>query len=399
MAAKFEIMSESNPCRLALLLISLTVIHYTTANAGPPTITHVTMSGAVPRLSITADVGTTNQVLSVTDLTRTNWAALTNLVVTQSSYVFADTVSAPGPQRFYRVADPNWPADSPPPGMALVPAGVFQMGNAFPDDAGAAQYEVPVHTVYISAFYMDKYEVTFALWNQVAAWSETNGYSYDDPGAGKATNHPVQMVSWYDVVKWCNARSEMEGRAPAYYLNTNLTGVYRTGDIAPSVNWQAGYRLPTEAEWEKADRGGATGHRFPWSDTDTISQSQANYFADTNDFPYDVSPTQGYDPAFNDGVMPYTSPVGSFAPNGYGLYDTAGNVWEWCWDYAGNYSSDMQTDPRGPATGQSGRVGRGGNWNYYADDCRASYRYGNPPADTASNIGFRSALPVPQPLQ
>jgi formylglycine-generating enzyme required for sulfatase activity len=359
-------------------------------------ITNVSMVGSDPSLSLTisADVGTANQVLSVTNLFQTNWTVLTNLVVTQSSYVFTDTVAASGSQCFYRVIDPNWPADSPPPGMALIPAGDFEMGNDFPNDFGDAAYEVPVHTVYISAFYMDKYEVSYALWNQVYAWGMSNGYGFDNPGAGKATNHPVQTVSWYDVVKWCNARSEMEGLMPSYYSDTNLTQVYRTGDIAPYVIWDAGYRLPTEAEWEKADRGGASGHRFPWSNTDTISHSQANYYADTNDYPYDVSPTQGYNPAFAYGAMPYTSPIGSFAPNGYGLYDTAGNVWEWCWDYAGNYTSDTETDPRGPTTGTT-RVGRGGNWNYFAVDCRDSYRYGDDPNHIATNIGFRTARPVP----
>jgi formylglycine-generating enzyme len=360
--------------------------------AGPPSVTSVSIVDGCPQLNIAADVGTTNQIMTTTNLGQTNWIALTNIAVAQVSYVFTDTASPGGPQRFYRVTDPNWPADAAPPGMALIPAGVFQMGDAF--DEGA-QYELPVHTVYVSAFYMDKFEVTFALWNQIVAWSETNGYGYDDPGAGKATNHPVQMVSWYDVIKWCNARSEMEGLTASYYADSNLTQVYRTGDLAPYVNWYAGYRLPTEAEWEKADRGGGSGYRFPWTNTDTISHSQANYYSgDTNDYPYDVSPTSGYNPAFVDGVMPYTSPVGYFAPNGYGLYDTAGNVWEWCWDWAGNYSGDMQTDPRGPATGTT-RVGRGGNWNYYAVDCRDSYRYGNPPTDTASNIGFRAAMPAP----
>jgi formylglycine-generating enzyme required for sulfatase activity len=271
--------------------------------------------------------------------------------------------------------------------MVLIPAGIFEMGDTFSE---GAYYELPLHSVYVSAFYMDKFEVTKGLWDQVRNWSLTNGYTFDYVGSGKAANHPVQSIDWYDMVKWCNARSEQEGRAPAYYTDSGMTQVYRTGQTAPYVNWNAGYRLPTEAEWEKASRGGAAGHRFPWTDVDTISHSQANYYSDPS-YTYDVSPTRGFNPAFVDGVLPYTAPVGSFAPNGYGLYDMAGNVWEWCWDWAGDYPSDPQTDPRGPATGST-RVGRGGNWDYYAEHCRDSYRYGNSPDYTALNVGFRCAL-------
>jgi formylglycine-generating enzyme required for sulfatase activity len=375
------------------LLGFLAAAVYSTPAAGQPTITNVAMLGAAPQMSILGAVGTTNQIQSVTDLSQTNWVVLTNLVVTQSPYMFVDTVTSAGCQRFYRVVDPNWPTHGPPPGMSLIPAGTFQMGDTFNE---GAYYELPVHTVYVSAFYMDKYEVTQALWGTVSAWSATNGYTYDYPGSAKGTNHPVESIDWYDMVKWCNARSQMQGRVPAYYTDAALTQVYRTGQIAPYVNWNAGYRLPTESEWEKAARGGASGHRFPWSDVDTISPSRANYYADTNAYLYDVSPTPGYNPAFATGEMPYTSPVGSFPPNGYGLYDMAGNAWEWCWDYAGPYPSEPQTDPSGPATDQgSGRVGRGGNWNYYAVDCRCAYRYGNSPNYTATNVGFRCALPVP----
>ena len=285
----------------------------------------------------------------------------------------------------------------PPASMALIPAGSFTMGDSFGD--GAAQgwpYEVPLHSVYVSAFYMDKYDVTKTLWDSVYSWAITHGYSFDYAGSGKAANHPVQTIDWYDSVKWCNARSELEGRVPAYYTSAAQTTVYRTGQVNVdngSVKWNAGYRLPTEAEWEKAARGGASGLRFPWGNT--ISWNQANYYADPLSafgYAYDVNPTQGYHPAFNDGVYPFTSPVGYFAPNGYGLYDMAGNVWQWCWDWYGTYGSGSQTDPRGSTSGSSSRVVRGGGWGYGAIYCRTASRFNSEPFSTPYYFGFRSVL-------
>jgi formylglycine-generating enzyme len=311
------------------------------------------------------------------------------VIVTQSNYWFVDSSALSASASFYRVQ--SFPAASASPGapasMVVIPAGSFDMGDTFNE---GASYEVPVHTVYVSKFYMDKFEVSKGLWDKVKTWSASQGYTYDNEGSGKGSNHPVQTIDWYDMVKWCNARSQIEGRVASYYTDAALTQVYKSGQVAPYVNWNAGYRLPTEAEWEKGARGGASGHRFPWSDVDTISHTQANYYSDSS-FSFDISPTRGFNPAFDDGVMPYTSPVGSFAPNGYGLYDMAGNVWEWCWDWAGNYPSTPVTDPRGPDTGST-RVGKGGNWNFYAEHCRAAYRYGNPPTDSATNIGFRCAM-------
>jgi sulfatase modifying factor 1 len=281
-----------------------------------------------------------------------------------------------------------------PGGMALIPAGSFQMGDNLDGESDA-----PVHSAYVSAFYMDKYDVTFSLWQQVYNWATNHGYSFNYAGLGKAANHPVQTIDWYDMVKWCNARSEMAEKTPAYYTTSAQTVVYRTGDLDISnscVNWSAGYRLPTEAEWEKAARGGASGQRFPWGNT--ISWSQANYYAvplSAGGYAYDVNPTAGYHPAFNDGVYPYTSPVDYFAANGYGLYDMAGNVWEWCWDWYGSYSSGSQTDPRGPTSG-SNRVLRGGSWGNYADYCRAAFRGINYPTFNNSYHGFRSVLPAGQ---
>ena len=278
-----------------------------------------------------------------------------------------------------------------PPGMVLIPAGSFVMGDTFGE---AWSDELPLHTNYVSAFYMDTNLVSYALWQQVYNWAIANGYSFDNAGSGKAANHPVQSMTWYDAVKWCNARSEQEGRGPAYYTDAGLSVRYRAGQVAAYVSWSSGYRLPTEAEWEKAARGGASGHRFPWADTDNISHSQANYYAGTS-YPYNLSYPTTYHPTFATGSYPYTSPVGYFAANGYGLYDMAGNVWQWCWDWYGSYPSGSQTDPRGPASG-SLRVFRGGSWAYGAIYCRAAYRYGYSPTFRSGNLGFRSVLPPGQ---
>ena len=285
-------------------------------------------------------------------------------------------------------------------GMVLIPAGSFQMGDNLDGESDA-----PVHSVYVSAFYMDKYDVTEGLWQQVYTWAVAHGYSFDNSGSvndgySKGPNYPVVVVDWYDCAEWCNARSEMEGRTPAYYTSAAQTTVYRTGDLDLSsacVNWGAGYRLATEAEWEKAARGGLSGQRFPWGNT--INESQANYYAyplslNSGGYSYDVNSYAGYNVNFVTGNF-YTSSVNSFAPNGYGLYDMAGNVWQWCWDWYGTYAG--VSDPRGPASG-SFRVNRGGSWTYYAFYCRTANRVNRDPAynNYYYGAGFRSVLPPGQ---
>ncbi len=278
--------------------------------------------------------------------------------------------------------------DVVPEDMVLIPAGTFDMGDPFNYIS-----ELPLHTVYVSTFFMDTYEITKEKWDEVYSWAIANSYSFDNAGSGKATNHPVQTINWYDCIKWCNARSEKEGRIPCYYTDSLHTNVYKTGQINVSnnwVNWEAnGYRLPTEAEWEKAARGGAAGHRFPWSDTDTITHSRANYYSST-DYNYDVSPTRGYHPDYSTGTGPYTSPVGSFAPNGYGLYDMAGNVFERCWDWSdwSYYSNSPGSDPRGPASGVYRRY-RGGSWAYNAFHTNCAYPIESPPGNNDPYTGFR----------
>jgi formylglycine-generating enzyme required for sulfatase activity len=336
----------------------------------------------------------TNYVLqSTTNLAPASWLRVSNVVPVVANNSFTITVTNTARARFFRLYNTNTP--TVPAGMALIPAGSFTMGNCMDPNEGFS-YELPLHSVYVSAFYMDQYDVTYALWQQVHNWATNHGYSFDAAGSGKAANHPVQRIDWYDCVKWCNARSEMEGRTPAYYTSAAQATVYRTGQVNAdnsSVNWNAGYRLPTEAEWEKAARGGASGQRFPWGNT--ISWSQANYYGSMGGFAYDLATAIGYDPAFNDGVDPYTSPVNYFAPNGYGLYDMAGNVCQWCWDWYGSYGSASQTDPRGPSSGSS-RAVRGGSCYYSALVCRAADRYdyngGSGPTISNGYMGFRSVL-------
>jgi len=219
--------------------------------------------------------------------------------------------------------------------MALIPAGEFQMGDS--SGEGEAD-ESPVHIVYLDAFYIDKYEVTNALYKKFieATGRRTPGYwtnpSYNQP------DQPVVGVDWNDAV--------------AYAI------------------W-AGKRLPTEAEWEKAARGGLVGKRYPWGND--ISHNDANYGG-----------TSGAD------IWDDSAPVGKFPPNGYGLYDMAGNIWEWVADwYLGNYYSiSPQKNPKGPDTG-SRRVMRGGAWGANPYFLRCATRFYDEPTLTLGSLGFR----------
>lgn len=220
------------------------------------------------------------------------------------------------------------------------------------------------YEIYTNGFYMDKLEVSKALWDSVYQWAITNGYAFDNLGTAYNSTHPINGINWYDAIKWCNARSQKEGLTPCYYTNATRTAVYKTGLVVLDNNWVSweanGYRLPTTAEWIKAYRGGQGSGHFPWpsyfgSATDNIHPGLANYY-DSND-PHETTQNSNYATTpvgyYNGGQ----TPTGPDNKNGFGLYDMAGNVSEWCWDreftnWYTSYAEARDDNSKGPNLGQ-----------------------------------------------
>jgi len=253
--------------------------------------------------------------------------------------------------------------------LKLIPAGEFFMGS--PDDAiEADKDEKPSHRVRISKpFYLGVYEVTQAQYEAVMG----NNPSYfsstgdgKDKVAGQSTDqHPVENVSWLDAVQFCNKLSDIRGRKPFYEIDGPDIRV-------PDWNGQ-GYRLPTEAEWEYACRANASTPMH---------------------FSFGHNPTElGVYGWFEGNSEQRTHPVSQKRPNGFGLYDMHGNVWEWCWDWSGEgyYNQSPADDPTGPA-GASSRVFRGGSWGSEPRRCRSAVRRWSAPEYCLNFLGFRLAL-------
>jgi len=285
---------------------------------------------------------------------------------------------------FYRIVMATNP---PPSGMVYVDSGVFQMGDHLDDEY--ADDEKPVHPVYLDGFYIDAKEVTQHLWEDVYVWATNNNYNFTRSGSAKGRQYPITTIEWWDALRWCNARSEKNGLTPCYYTDASLSTVYRQGEVIVSnswVDWDAnGYRLPTEAEWEKAARAGFGYQRFPWGNA--ISHSFANYNADTATV-YDVNSVDGYHPDFDTGGEPYTAPACSFDANRLGLYDMIGNVSEWVWDWYGSYTNGAEANPRGPDAGTF-KVVRGGSWYDGPIGSRVTFRNTRFIGSTDGERGFR----------
>ena len=287
-----------------------------------------------------------------------------NIAATPPENVYTDNTAGVA-TKFYRVGLNT--------GMILIPVGT-NSGT----DPNFGAYSL----VLAGPLLMDRNDVTKAQWDEVRNWGLTHGYTDLSVGGGKTNNHPVQTVSWYDCVKWCNARSEKEGRIPAYYVDSAKSMVYKTGatNIEDNcVDWSNGYRLPMTNEWEYAARGGLSGKRFPWGDT--IDHSLANYKGNPSVYSYDFG-YAGYDVRYSFGYA-YTSPMGSFeaGKNGFGLYDMAGNVYQWCWSWYPGYKGLY-------------RVNCGGCWDGFAYDCLVGGSDSGSPGGAGSGLGFRAVLPT-----
>ncbi len=309
-----------------------------------------------------------------------------------------------------------WEATPDPNEFVYIPAGTFEMG----DHHDGMSYSLPLHDVFLDSFYMSRYEITNKQYCDFlnsailagdikdpnltggvvyAADDTSNSYPYCNTstyssysqinysvgvfsvnikdGTTDMSNHPMVEINWYGCVAYCNWKSQQDRLESCYNLSS--------WDCDFTKN---GYRLPTEAEWEYAARGGEHSpyYRYPWADS--IDGSMANYWESGD--PYET------------GAYPWTTPVGYYdggqtpagtdMVNGYGLYDIAGNVWDWCndWYNSSYYSTSPENNPTGPASSPDDyRVLRGGIWSFYDSFCRVAFRGYALPDACAYELGFR----------
>ena len=326
------------------------------------------------------------------------------------------------------------------PEMVLVPAGTFTMGRPYPwtdvwESEGEEEQtdELPVHSVSLDAYMIGKYEVTNQEYCDVLNWAFGQSYLKDATGEDwlgtgsiyavsgepyilvdleriecniqyldgafypktrmglpeitsySMGNHPMLSVSWYGSAAYCNWLNEIHGLTPCYDMATE------GWDLDASALAAGGYRLPTEAEWERAAAWDGVKHWVYGCSSDVLDAARCNFYLEALVNPLGLA------------VRPFTAPVGWFdgvniSPNGgvltvdgaspSGVYDMSGNVWEWCHDWYGPYAAEAQTNPTGPAAGTE-RVFRGGSFEDLAGSCRSAERDKRPPDKTPYKRGFR----------
>ena len=240
--------------------------------------------------------------------------------------------------------------------MVSIPAGSFNNGTS---------------VVTLSAFHMTKYDITQSQYKAITGTNPSYFSSNSD-----AATCPVEGVTWYDAVEFCNKLSTANGLSPVYTITgrTPATGYPIMSATVTADFTQSGYRLPTEAQWEYACRAGTTTTYF-WGNTsgdpDTTTESYAWYLSNSS------NTTHG---------------VGQKLPNPWGLYDIVGDVSQWCWDWYGTYPSTAQTNPTGPSSGTY-RVLRGGDFESYSDNLASAHRSDNDPDFEYGAVGFRVCAP------